>query len=96
MIVMQDTYNVNLYVFYFWQAHRETNRVLVASEVQLAQTNFHFRRTEFSSQIKSKVDNILAKVASLRINLDIIGTRITSRSHTGLPIPFWIVYHVLS
>jgi hypothetical protein len=32
----------------FLQAHRETDRFLAASGVQLAQTNFHFRRAAFS------------------------------------------------
>jgi len=47
----------------FFQAHRETDRFLTASGVQLEQTNyFHFLRTAFSSQLKSKVDNILANL----------------------------------
>ncbi len=45
----------------FLQAHWEADRFLAASGVQLAQTNFHFRRVAFSSQLKSKVGNILAK-----------------------------------
>jgi hypothetical protein len=32
---------------------------------------FHYRRVAFSSQIKSKVENILTKAAALRINLNI-------------------------
>ncbi len=51
----------------FLQAHRETDRFLTASGVQLAQTNFHFRRAAFSSQLKSRVGNILAKAAALQI-----------------------------
>jgi hypothetical protein len=43
---------------------------------------FHFRRTAFSSQLKSKVGNILAKSEALRITLNIHDTTITSRSHT--------------
>ena len=43
----------------FLPAHRETDRFLAASGVQLAQNNFHLRRTAFSSQFKSKVVNIL-------------------------------------
>ena len=42
----------------FLQAHRETGRFLAASGVQLARTNFHFRRTAFSSQLRSKVGRI--------------------------------------
>jgi hypothetical protein len=69
----------------FLQAHRETDRFFTASGVQLAQTNrtqFHYRRTAFSSQLKSKVGNILAKAAALRVNLNIDGAPIASRSHT--------------
>jgi hypothetical protein len=46
------------------EAHRETDRFLAASEVQLTQTNFHFRRVVFSSHLKSKVCNILTKDAT--------------------------------
>jgi hypothetical protein len=72
----------------FLQAHRETDRFFAASGVQLAQSNlfnqtqFHYRRAAFSSQLKSKVGNILAKAAALRINLNIDGAPIASRSHT--------------
>jgi hypothetical protein len=69
----------------FLQAHRETDRFFAASEVQLAQHDrgqFHDRRAAFSSQLKSKVGNILAKAAELRITLNIDGAPITSKSHT--------------
>ena len=66
----------------FLQAHRETDRFIAASGVQLAETKFHFRRAAFSSQLKSKVGHILAKPAALRINLNIDGSPIASRSHT--------------
>ena len=66
----------------FLQAHRETDRFLAASGDQLAQTNFHFCRAAFSSQLKSRVGNIFAKAAALRINLNIDGAPIDSRSHT--------------
>ena len=58
---------------------------MAASGVQLAQSTsglFHFRRVAFSSQLKSKVGNILAKAAALRINLNIDGAPIASKSHT--------------
>jgi hypothetical protein len=64
---------------------QETVRFFAASGVQLAQHNcgqFHYRRAAFSSQLKSKVGNILAKAAALRITLDIHGAPIASRSHT--------------
>ena len=69
----------------FLQAHRETDRFFAASGVQLAQSDrgqFHFRRAAFSSQLKSKVGNILDKSAVLRITLNLDGTPITSTSHT--------------
>jgi len=73
---------VSLCSFYFCKAHRETDRFFAASRVQLAQSNFHYRRAAFSSQLKSKVGNILAKAAVLRVNLNIDGAPIASRSHT--------------
>ena len=42
----------------FLQAHRETDRFFAASGVQLAQSNrgpYHYRRTAFSSMLKSRV-----------------------------------------
>ncbi len=69
----------------FLQAHRETDRFFAASVVQLAQHNrdqFHYRRAAFSSQLKWKVGNTLAKAAALRIVLNIDGTPIASKSHT--------------
>ena len=60
----------------------ETDRFLVVSGVQVSSTNFHFHRTVFSSQIKSKVGNILVKVTGLRIVLNIDVTPIPSRPHT--------------
>jgi hypothetical protein len=69
----------------FLQAHRDTDRFFAASGVQLAQHDrgqFHYRRAAFSSQLKSKVGNILAKAAALRITLNIDGAPIASKSHT--------------
>jgi hypothetical protein len=69
----------------FLQAHRETDRFFAASGVQLAQhdrVQFHFRRAAFSAQLKVKVGITLAKAAALRINLNIDGSPITSRTHT--------------
>ena len=69
----------------FLQAHRETDSFFAASGVQLAQSTsgqFHFRLAAFSSQLKSKVGNILAKAAALRITLNIDGAPIASKSHT--------------
>jgi hypothetical protein len=71
----------------FLQAHRETDRFFATSEVQSTQSNLgssysHFRRSTFSSMMKSKCGNILAKAADLRINLNLDGSPITSQSHT--------------
>ena len=69
----------------FLQAHRETDRFFPVSGVQLVQSTsgqFHFRRAAFSSQLKSKVGNILAKAVALRIILNIDGAPVVSRSHT--------------
>ena len=69
----------------FLQAHRETDRFFAASGVQSTQFDrgvFHFRRAVLSSILKSKCGNIPAKVAALRINLNLDGTTITSQSHT--------------
>ena len=70
----------------FLQAHQETDRFFAASGVQLAQTNpsgqVHFRRAAFASILKSRVGNILAKAAALRINLNLDGAPITSKSRT--------------
>jgi hypothetical protein len=60
----------------FLQAHRETDRFFTALGVQLAQHDrgqFHYHRAAFSSQLKFKCGNILAKAATLRIILNIDG-----------------------
>ena len=69
----------------FLQTHRETDRFFTASGVQLPESTsgqFHFRRAAFAQQLKSKVDLALAKATTLRINLNLDGTPITSKSHT--------------
>jgi hypothetical protein len=69
----------------FLQDHRETDRFFSASGVQPAQSDrdqFHFRRAAFSSGLKSKVGLALAKASALRINLNLDGTSIASKSHT--------------
>jgi hypothetical protein len=71
----------------FLQAHRETDRFFAASGVQSAQSTlgssyFHFRRSTFSSMLKSKCGNILAKAVALRFNLNLDGAPIPSKSHT--------------
>ena len=70
----------------FLQAHRETDRFFAASGVQHAQSTsgglFHTKRAAFLSQLRSKVGSTLAKAAALRVNLNIDGAPITSRTHT--------------
>jgi hypothetical protein len=67
----------------FLQDHRGTDRFFTPSGVQLSQsTSDQFHYTVFSSQLRSKVGNILAKVVTLRIILNIDDTPVTSRSHT--------------
>jgi hypothetical protein len=71
--------------FLFLQTHRETDRFLAVSGVQSDQFDrgyFHFRRAAFSSILKSKCGNILPKAEALRINLNLDGVTITSKSHS--------------
>ena len=70
----------------FLQDHRETDRSFAASGVQPAQSTsgglFVFWRVAFLAQLRSKVGRTLAKSAVLRVNLNIDGVSITSRTHT--------------
>jgi hypothetical protein len=69
----------------FLQSHRETDRFFAASGVHLAQHDrdqFHFHHAVFASQVKNRVVLTLAKESDLRINLNIDGVPITSRTHT--------------
>jgi hypothetical protein len=50
--------------------------------VHLTESVFHYRHVTVSSQLKSKVVHILAKVTTFHINLNIDGATIPSRSHT--------------
>jgi hypothetical protein len=50
--------------------------------VQTTSGMFHFRRTAFSSGLKRKVGLDLEKAAALRINLNLDGAPIVSKSHT--------------
>jgi hypothetical protein len=70
----------------FLQAHRETDHFFAASGVQLAHSHpggqFAFRRAAFLTQIQSKVGLPLAKTSTLRVNLNLDGSPIASKSHT--------------
>ena len=51
----------------------------------IAQTDrdqFHYHRTTVSSQLKNRVRLALVETAALRINLNIDGAPIISRTHT--------------
>ncbi len=86
LLVRQTGYIVNLSDFYSYSLFEKLTAFFAASGVQSTQFDhrgqFHFRRTAFLQQLKSKVSLTLAKVADLRINLNIDGTPITSKSHT--------------
>jgi hypothetical protein len=73
----------------FLQDHRETDRFFSDSGVDLPESTsdqFHYHRTVFSSQIKSKIGNILTKTGTLRIVLNIDDTPTTSKSHSPLTL----------
>ncbi len=77
---------VNLSEFYSYRLIGKLTVFFSGSGVQSTQSNmgtfFHFHRTSFSSMIKSRVSSILTKGSVLRINLNLDGTPITSKSHT--------------
>ena len=85
LLVRLGVYILNLCAFYSYRLIGKLTAFFAASGVQLTQSNrgqFHYRRAAFSSQLKAKVGCILAKVAALRINLNIDGAPIASKSHT--------------
>jgi hypothetical protein len=60
-------------------------RLIGKLRVHLAQTDhglFHFRRSDFDQQFKSRVGLTLTKETSLGITLNLDGVTITSKSHT--------------
>jgi hypothetical protein len=68
----------------FLQDHRETDRFLATSGVQLAQQNrglFHFHRSALTENLKTKVGSTLIKTAVLRVILNVDGSPITSTTH---------------
>jgi hypothetical protein len=69
----------------FLQDHGKLTAFFADSGVQSAQSTsvqFHFRRTAFLQHLKGKVGLALAKAVVLRINLNLDGSPITSKSHT--------------
>jgi hypothetical protein len=84
-LVRLGGYIVNLCDLLFLQTHRGTDRFFSSSGVQLPQSisdQFHYRRAAFSSQLKSKIGNILVKETTLRITSNIDGSPLVSRLHT--------------
>jgi hypothetical protein len=84
LLVRPEGYIVTVCLL-FLQVHRETDRFFAVSGVQFAQPDrgqFHYHRTVFSSQLKSKCGNILSKAEVPRIMLSIDGAPVVSRSHT--------------
>jgi hypothetical protein len=84
LIVRLGGYIVNLSDFY---SYRIIGKLIVftTSGVQLVEHDreqFHFRRAAYSPQLKSKCGNVLTKTATSRINLNLDGTPITTKSHT--------------
>ncbi len=76
---------MNLLDFYSYRLIGKLTAFFAASGVHPAQTQrdmFHFHRAAFSSGLKRKVGLTLAKAAVLRINLNLDGAPIASKSHT--------------
>ena len=72
---------MNLFIFYFYKFIGKLTVFLTVSGVQFEEHDrghFHFLRVSFSSQIKSKVGNILTKTETIRIVLNIDGTPVVS------------------
>ncbi len=82
-LVRPSGYIVNLSDFYSYRLIGKLTVFFTGSGVQIVQTQrgmFHLRHLAFSAHLK--VGITLAKVAVLRINLNIDGTPVTSRTHT--------------
>ena len=80
---------MNSCVFYFYKLIGKLT-FFAGSGVDHAKPNrgqFHYKRTSFYSQLKSKVGLVLAKDVSLRITPNIDGAPIGSRSHTLVLFP---------
>jgi hypothetical protein len=81
-------YTVNLCAFYFYKLIGKLTAFWQLQEFSLrnlpvdSSTSSARRSPHTGSQLKSKVGNILAKAAALRINLNIDGAPIASKSHT--------------
>jgi hypothetical protein len=84
-LVRLGAYIANLWDFYSYRLIGKLTAFFTSSGVPLASTSggfFHFRRAAFFANLKSKSGNLLAKAAALRINLNLDGVPIESKSHT--------------
>ncbi len=84
-LVRLTAYISNLSEFYSYRLIGKLTTFAVTSGVMSSQSDrgfFHYRRAAFSSMLKSRVGNILCKASSLRINLNIDGSPIASKSYT--------------
>jgi hypothetical protein len=68
----------------FLQTHRETDRFFGTSGVQFDNRTVDSSTSDsqISSELLGKVGSTLTKVGALRVNLNIDGESITSRTHT--------------
>ena len=85
LLVRLGGYIVNLSDFYSYRLIGKLTAFLHLQEFHLTQTDrgqYHYHRAAVSSQLKSRVGLALAKASALRINLNIDGTPIISRTHT--------------
>jgi hypothetical protein len=85
LFVRLGCYIVNLCAYYSYRIIGKLTVFFATSGVHLVQSisgRFHFLRTVFSSQLKSRVGNILDKDTVLRVKLNLNGTPINSKSHT--------------
>ncbi len=85
LLVRLGGYIANLSDFYSYRFIGKLTAFFAESGVLSGQTDrgfFHYRRSAFFSNLKSKTGNLLAKAAALRINLNLDGAPIASKSHT--------------
>ena len=78
-------YTVNMFVFLFLRAHRETVSFFTASGYQYAQPDqdlFRSRRKIFFSCLERKVGIPIANASAFRVNFIVDGCLISSHSHT--------------
>ena len=86
LLVCLGGYIVNLSDFYSFRLIGKLTAFFATSGVHPVQHTsggiFTFNRAVFLSQLKSKIGSRLGEEATIRVNLNIDGAPITSRSHT--------------